>query len=90
MSRETGPDVYVCMCVVNRPTPSCPPPRPAPPQLSKNYARALARVSKELEFFPKYLQHRNKQRLTKIHQYLIRMRKLKLKTNKCVWVLVMW
>jgi len=41
-------------------------------------------VSKELEFFPKYLQHRNKQRLTKIHQYLIRMRKLKLKTNKCV------
>ena len=26
--------------------------------------------------------HRNKQRLTRIHQYLIRMRKLKLKTNK--------
>lgn len=41
-------------------------------------------MSKELEFFPKYLQHRNKQRLTKIHQYLIRMRKLKLKANKCV------
>lgn len=57
-------------------------PPPCVRQLSKNYTRALERVSKELEFFPKYLQHRNKQRLTKIHQYLIRMRKLKLKTNK--------
>lgn len=31
--------------------------------------------------FPKYLVHRNKQRLTKIHQMLIRMRKLKLKVK---------
>lgn len=38
-------------------------------------------MSKELEFFPKHLQHRSKQRLTKIHQYLIRMRKLKLKAK---------
>ncbi|KAM3569197.1 hypothetical protein VYU27_008697 [Nannochloropsis oceanica] len=51
-------------------------------RLPTNYAKALEKVSKELEFFPKYLQHRNKQRLTKIHQYLIRMRKLKLKVNK--------
>lgn len=36
-------------------------------------------VSQQLEFFPKYLVHRNKQRLTKIHQMIIRMRKLKLK-----------
>lgn len=50
-------------------------------QLSRNYAKALERVSKELEFFPKHLQHRSKQRLTKIHQYLIRMRKLKLKAK---------
>lgn len=52
-----------------------------PRQLSRNYAKALERVSKELEFFPKHLQHRSKQRLTKIHQYLIRMRKLKLKAK---------
>lgn len=38
-------------------------------------------MSQELEFFPKHLQHRSKQRLTKIHQYLIRMRKLKLKAK---------
>eukprot|EP00471_Norrisiella_sphaerica_P001827 CAMPEP_0184490552 /NCGR_PEP_ID=MMETSP0113_2-20130426/18125_1 /TAXON_ID=91329 /ORGANISM="Norrisiella sphaerica, Strain BC52" /LENGTH=217 /DNA_ID=CAMNT_0026874475 /DNA_START=547 /DNA_END=1200 /DNA_ORIENTATION=- len=50
-------------------------------RLPKNYAQALALVDKHLEFFPKTLIHRNKQRLTKIHQYLIRMRKLKLKVQ---------
>ncbi|CAM9374238.1 unnamed protein product [Ectocarpus sp. 12 AP-2014] len=50
-------------------------------KLSRNYGKALERVSRELEFFPKHLQHRSKQRLTKIHQYLIRMRKLKLKAK---------
>lgn len=56
-------------------------PPPPPSQLSRNYSKALERVSRELEFFPKHLQHRSKQRLTKIHQYLIRMRKLKLKAK---------
>lgn len=50
-------------------------------KLSRNYTKALATVSEQLQYFPKYLQHRNKQRLTKIHQMLIRMRKLKLKTR---------
>lgn len=48
-------------------------------KLSQNYTRALDQVTEALEFFPKALQHRNKQRLTKIYQYLIRSRKLKLK-----------
>jgi protein MAK16 len=48
-------------------------------ELSRNYAKALAQVEEHLQFFPKAMQHRNKQRLTKIHQYLIRMRKLKLR-----------
>ena len=48
-------------------------------KLPANYSKALELVSEKLEHFPKYLVHRNKQRLTKIHQMLIRMRKIKLK-----------
>ena len=48
-------------------------------RLPSNYMQALDIVSQQLEHFPKYLVHRNKQRLTKIHQMIIRMRKLKLK-----------
>lgn len=51
-------------------------------RLPGNYTKALEIVSQQLEHFPKYLIHRNKQRLTKIHQMLIRMRKLQLKEGK--------
>lgn len=47
--------------------------------LSRNYSKALTQLDQHLAFFPKVLMHRNKQRLTKIHQYLIRMRKIRLK-----------
>ena len=47
--------------------------------LSRNYAKALAQLDEHLQYFPKAQIHRNKQRLTKIHQYLLRMRKLKLR-----------
>jgi protein MAK16 len=50
-------------------------------KLPANYTAALELVSKELEHYPVYLQHRNKQRLTKIHQMIIRMRRLKLKAR---------
>ena len=52
--------------------------------LPANYTKALELVSEQLQYFPKYLVHRNKQRLTKIHQMIIRMRKLKLKSKPII------
>jgi protein MAK16 len=49
--------------------------------LSRNYSKAIAQLDEHLAYFPTTLIHRNKQRLTKIHQYLIRMRKIELKAR---------
>lgn len=45
-------------------------------KLSRNYLQALEQISKHLEFWPDHMINRCKQRLTKIRQMLIRMRKL--------------
>ncbi|KAF2016651.1 Mak16 protein [Aaosphaeria arxii CBS 175.79] len=45
-------------------------------KLSQNYTKALEQVDTHLQFYPKFMKHRNKQRLTRLTQVNIRIRKL--------------
>jgi len=48
-------------------------------KLSRNFLQALEQISKQMEYWPEHQVNRAKQRLTKMRQMLIRMRKLSMK-----------
>ncbi|KAI9505758.1 Protein MAK16-like protein [Coemansia spiralis] len=77
--RETGGHLYLCIKTAERA--HLPAKQWQKVKLPKNFAQAVEVIDKHMQYWPNWMKHMCKQRLTKITQYLIRMRKLKLKNK---------
>ena len=51
-------------------------------KLDPSYNKALEQIEKELEFFPKFLKHKCKQRFTRLRQVLVKSRKMKMEGSE--------
>ena len=51
-------------------------------KLDPSYNKALEQIEKELEFFPKFLKHKCKQRFTRLRQVLVKSRKMKIEGSE--------
>ncbi|PIA18963.1 Mak16 protein [Coemansia reversa NRRL 1564] len=77
--RETAGRIYLCLKTAERA--HIPSKQWERIELPKNFAQAVEVIDSNMQYWPKWMIHMCKQRLTKITQYLIRMRKLKLKNK---------
>jgi protein MAK16 len=51
-------------------------------QLNKNYAKALDEIDQHLMYWSEFIIHKCKQRLTKLRQMIIQIRKLKIQNQE--------
>ncbi|KAJ2452655.1 Protein MAK16-like protein [Coemansia sp. RSA 2336] len=77
--RETNGRMYLCLKTAERA--HMPAKQWEKIELPRNYAQAVAIIEENMQYWPNWMINVCKQRLTKITQYLIRMRKLKLKNK---------
>ncbi|KAJ2776435.1 Protein MAK16-like protein [Coemansia javaensis] len=77
--REWGGRIYLCLKTAERA--HMPSKQWERVELPKNFAQAVATIDANMQFWPGWMINTCKQRLTKITQYLIRMRRLKLKSK---------
>ncbi|KAJ2302672.1 MAK16-like protein, partial [Coemansia sp. RSA 2706] len=77
--RETNGRIHLCLKTAERA--HMPAKQWEQIELPRNYAAAVAIIDENMQYWPGWMKNVCKQRLTKITQYLIRMRKLKLKNK---------